>query len=438
MFKTLTIQHNERALLFKDGTPVRGLGPGKYRLWGSGYSEHRWNINASLLFDVQSSLLSHVPVEWYHEVTLGDAERGILFQDGKPLLYLRSGVHRYWAANTTTLRRWSTSEAVPEMTQEVLELVPKRDLLEANVEVHQVGLLYVGGEFVRTLAAGIYRHWQTPRAKVEVTLVDMRRRSVTVAGQDLMTRDKVTLRLTLAVDFTVTDAKLATEALSDLNATVYLAAQLAARDYVSCVTLDALLEGRDALNRAIADVVVPQLRVVGVRVDNIGVKDVVLPGEMKALLNRVIEAEKEAAANVILRREEVAATRSLANTARVMAEQPILLRLKELETMKEMAAQIKELRVVVGADSMSSLLPAQLLKGATARRYASFFSVQSGARRPISERLSRSRPEPVLSPATLRGCQRTEGDWLARAGPCTRSSLVRRSSGSQTRALRSD
>jgi len=55
---------------------------------------------------------------------------------------------------------------------------------------------------------------------------------------------------------------------------------------------------------------------------------VVLPGEMKTLLNRVIEAEKEAAANVILRREETAATRSLANTARVMADQPILLRLK--------------------------------------------------------------------------------------------------------------
>lgn len=365
MFKTLTIQHNERALLFKNGKPVRALGPGKSRVWGSGYTEHRWNMHASLLFDVQASLLAHVPKEWYHEVTLADSERGVLFQDGKPLLYLRPGVHRYWAQNTTTLQRWNITQAVPQLTQEVLDLVPKRDLLEATVEVHQAGLLYVAGAFVRTLSPGVYRHWQTPHAKVEVTLVDMRRRSVTVAGQELMTRDKVTLRLTLAVDFTVTDAKLATEALSDLNATVYLAAQLAARDYVSSVTLDALLEGRDALNRAIADAVVPQLAPVGVRIDNIGVKDVVLPGEMKTLLNRVIEAEKEAAANVILRREEVAATRSLANTARVMTEQPILLRLKELETMKEMAANIKELRVVVGADGMASLLPTQFLKSAT-------------------------------------------------------------------------
>lgn len=95
--------------------------------------------------------------------------------------------------------------------------------------------------------------------------------------------------------------------------------------------------------------------------ERVGVKDMVLPGEMKTLLNRVIEAEKEAAANVILRREETAATRSLANTARVMADQPILLRLKELEALKEIAERIKEVRLVVGADGFQKLLPAQLL-----------------------------------------------------------------------------
>ena len=82
---------------------------------------------------------------------------------------------------------------------------------------------------------------------------------------------------------------------------------------------------------------------------------------MKALLNRVIEAEKEAAANVILRREETAATRSLANTARVMADNPVLLRLKELDAMKEIAGSIDEVRLVVGSDGLDKLLTAQLL-----------------------------------------------------------------------------
>ena len=73
------------------------------------------------------------------------------------------------------------------------------------------------------------------------------------------------------------------------------------------------------------------------------------------------QAEKEAAANVILRREETAATRSLANTARVMSENPMLQRLKELETLKEMADRIGEVRVVVGSDGLEKLLPSQLL-----------------------------------------------------------------------------
>jgi len=137
--------------------------------------------------------------------------------------------------------------------------------------------------------------------------------------------------------------------------------QLAARDYVASVTLDALLEGRSEMTRFLEAEALPKAASLGVAIERVGVKDVVLPGEMKILLNRVIEAEKEAAANVILRREETAATRLLANTARVMADHPVLLRLKELEAMKEIAERIHEVRLVIGSDGLEKLLPAQLL-----------------------------------------------------------------------------
>ncbi|MEO8702377.1 MAG: slipin family protein, partial [Kofleriaceae bacterium] len=88
-----------------------------------------------------------------------------------------------------------------------------------------------------------------------------------------------------------------------------------------------------------------------------GVKDVILPGEMKVLLNKVIEAEKAAAANVIMRREDAAATRNMANTAKVIAENPVLMRLKELETMKDIAGQIDEIKLVMGAEGMKHLMP---------------------------------------------------------------------------------
>ncbi len=81
------------------------------------------------------------------------------------------------------------------------------------------------------------------------------------------------------------------------------------------------------------------------------------PGEMKTLLNKVIEAEKAAAANVILRREDAAATRNMANTAKVIAENPVLMRLKELETMKDIAEKIDEIKLVMGTDGLRGLLP---------------------------------------------------------------------------------
>jgi malate/lactate dehydrogenase len=101
---------------------------------------------------------------------------------------------------------------------------------------------------------------------------------------------------------------------------------------------------------------VPRARDFGVAVSRVGVKDVVLPGEMKTLLNRVIEAEKEAAANVITRREEAAATRSMANTARAFAEQPLLLELKRLETLKEIAGKVGAIKLVMGADGFDERL----------------------------------------------------------------------------------
>ncbi len=196
---------------------------------------------------------------------------------------------------------------------------------------------------------------------MQLKVVDMRRSEIQLAGQELMTRDKVTLRLSLTIEYAIEDAVKALHQVANLHDALYLLVQLAARDYVASVRLDELLEGRDEMTNFLRGAVEPKAKAFGVSVAQVGVKDVVLPGEMKALLNRVIEAEKEAAANVISRREETAATRSLANTAKVMADNPVLLRLKELDALKDIAGQIGEVRLVVGADGLNKLLPAGLL-----------------------------------------------------------------------------
>ena len=86
----------------------------------------------------------------------------------------------------------------------------------------------------------------------------------------------------------------------------------------------------------------------GIDLDGAGVKDIVLPGEMKTILAQVVEAEKSAQASVIRRREETAATRPLVNTAKVMEGNPVALRIKELETLERVAERIDRISVFGG------------------------------------------------------------------------------------------
>jgi regulator of protease activity HflC (stomatin/prohibitin superfamily) len=364
-FKNLKVKLNERVVVLDGGLPVRALAPGVHRVWGARLSEVRFSTD-QLVFESLPEIRAALPSAWYREVTLTARQRGLLFKDERAVAYLRAGSYRYWCVDSSVrLSVYSVDEPMPELDEDLLRLLPAGDYVRKQVQAHERGMLMVRGTLRSVLAPGQYTLWSYPEAPVRIDIVDMRTQQATLAAQELMTRDKVTLRLSLSAQYALADPALATISVGDVRDALYLWVQLAARDYVSGVTLDRLLEGRDAMTRYLEAEVVPKAAQIGVRVERVGVKDVVLPGEMKTLLNRVIEAEKAAAANVIMRREEAAATRLLASSARVMAEQPVLLRLKELETLKEMAERIDEVRVVVAEGGLSNLLPAQLFGART-------------------------------------------------------------------------
>lgn len=357
MMKHFDVGLDERVIVTRRGLPVRSLGPGSHTLWGFSLGERRWSTKA-LVFEMPPELRAVLPADAYSEITIGPNERGILWHDGSPKIFLGPGIHRYWEVDDTLrVQIFSVLDAMPELTKELAAVIPRDAFTDVTVREHERGLLHVQGRFVRVLAPGRYAFWSTRESPVDVQSIDMRVVQTTLAGQELMTKDKVSLRLSITVEFAIEDPALATHAVASVRDSVYLLVQLASRDYVAGVTLDELLAGRDAMTRFLEQDSVEKARRLGVRIERVGVKDVVLPGEMKTLLNKVIEAEKEAAANVILRREETAATRSLANTAKLMADQPLLLRLKELDSLKEMAAKVHEVRLVVGANHMSGLVP---------------------------------------------------------------------------------
>jgi regulator of protease activity HflC (stomatin/prohibitin superfamily) len=214
-----------------------------------------------------------------------------------------------------------------------------------------VGLLIVDGELAKPLAPGLHAFWKYQRA-LKTELVDRRVQSMEVAGQEILTRDKVSLRVNLTALWQVLDVVKARAALTNFVEFLYKQLQFALREAVGTRTLDELLGDKGVLDREIGDAVRAQIEEHGLAISSVGVKDVILPGEMKEILNQVVQAEKLAQANLIKRREETAATRSLLNTARLMDENPTLLRLKELETLEKVTEKIDKLTVFGGLEGV--------------------------------------------------------------------------------------
>lgn len=199
--------------------------------------------------------------------------------------------------------------------------------------------------------AGLHAFWHYERG-ISVDLVDMRVKTLEVSGQEILTKDKVSLRINLAATYQFEDALKAMRLVKDPLDHLYKEIQFGLRAAVGTRTLDSLLEDKGVVDRAVAEHLGSRFADIGIAVHSVGVKDIILPGDMKDLLGKVVEAEKAAQANVIRRREETNATRSLLNTAKVMESNAVALRLKELETLEKVTEKIGNISVYGGLDSL--------------------------------------------------------------------------------------
>lgn len=226
------------------------------------------------------------------------------------------------------------------------------------VEQGFVGVLFQDGRYIDTCKPGQYLFWKDV-GKIKFFHVDMREAIVDISGQEIMTADKVTLRINAVVTYRVVDAKTSIMAAEDARQALYREAQLALRAVIGTYALDDLLGGKEAVAAALEQMLWDRAADLGLGIIDLGIRDVILPGEMKELMNKVIEARKAADANLITRREETAAMRSQANTARILENNPTLMRLRELDVLEKIAEKSK-LNVVLGekglADRMVNLL----------------------------------------------------------------------------------
>ncbi len=364
----VVVRDDERGFLSRDGRFVRLLAPGRFTSFDPA---HQLSVEVVKVvraeIATERALLmqrTHRPVaeQNFEIVQAGPTEVAIVSFDGEPKHLVPPNTTRaYWKALTSVDVELIDTEDELRVAKRYLDkLDPARSagvIAFAVVEAHEAGLLMVDGELKERLPPGRHAFWQVGRS-VKITKVDLRPQPLEVTAQEILTKDRVGIRVTLTAFTKVTDPEKAALATADVSATLYRLIQFAIREAVATRTLDEILAARDTIDQEVRAFVSDRARGLGAEVGEIGVKDVILPGDVRELLNKVVEAERVAKANLIRRQEETAATRSLLNTSKLMEDNPLLLRLKELEALEKLVEKVGriDLHAGSGAGGFEALL----------------------------------------------------------------------------------
>jgi regulator of protease activity HflC (stomatin/prohibitin superfamily) len=363
------VRKHERALLFRDGDFVKFLEPGVHRFVDllHKFTVERFDITVPVFgHRLQDFLIEKYPrqVERYFDVVTTD-ENGIavVYHNDRVTIIMAPATRHLFTKGVHKIRieRFGIVDKLdvdPRLAKRLLagndpmlKAIADKAIYARVVPEGHVGLLYIDGELTRSLKPGFHAFFAVER-EVSVQLFDTRVQTLEVSGQEILTKDKVSLRINLTATYQLTDVEKAVRETKDPLDHLYKEVQFGLRGAVGTRTLDALLEDKAVIDQSVADHLKARFEAIGVTVKSVGVKDIILPGDMKELLGKVVEAEKAAQANVIRRREETNATRSLLNTAKVMETNAVALRLKELETLEKITEKIGNISVYGGLDSV--------------------------------------------------------------------------------------
>jgi len=359
LLRWFKVREHERGLLFKDREFKGVRGPGRHVMWDVLHKIHVdvasvrdvWLDHADLDVIAKSGALD----EEARVVDLKDYERAVVWVDGRVEAVLKPGLYALWTVFHDVRVEVFDAREVRFEHKDLAVIAQARGaapLLEAvTIEAGHAGLFFKDGRHEATLTAGAHAFWKGV-AKARILDVDLREQVVDINGQEIMTADKVTLRMNAVVTFKVADPLKAVTTVEDYRQALYREAQLALRAVIGTRELDVILSDKDALARELDGIVRGRVAGFGIDVVALGIRDVILPGEMKDLMNKVTEAKKAAEAALITRREETAAMRSQANTAKILESSPTLMRLRELEVL-ERVSEKANLTVVLGEKGLA-------------------------------------------------------------------------------------
>jgi regulator of protease activity HflC (stomatin/prohibitin superfamily) len=346
--KRIVINEYQFGLVMKDGAYKRLLTPGIHWVWSAEVKV--FDVTRMFTPPVDLNILlqdAHVAAR-LEVIEVQDNELVLHFENNMLKQVLATGMYAFWKSivpNRFVRANVSQIDVSAEIERSLLShrlLAPY--LRTYTVESYEKGLLMVDGKFVKVLESGLYYWWRNA-IPLFVGKADTRQLQLEINGQEILTKDKAALRINAWAQYRIVNIEQALLQNKDYEKQLYVTFQLALREYVTGFSFDELLERKDSIAPKVLEAVKAHANVLGVEVSGFGIRDIVLPGDIRDIMNQVLVAEKKAQANVIMRREETASTRSLLNTAKLMEENTMLWKLKEMEYVEKIAEKISTISV---------------------------------------------------------------------------------------------
>jgi hypothetical protein len=291
------VKKDERALLLRRGDFVKVLGAGEYvhfdplkRLTIEKFSLAKTAFEHKLA-DYLLKAEPEVVAREFVAVELGATQIALRYENGVLVEVLAPNTRRlYWKGymdvafeKVEIATDFAIAPAlVPQIAALILrggvKLAGNEGVFVALVPEHSVGLLYVDGKLQSNLlASGLHYFWRYLR-DVKVEIVDLRLQVLDVAGQEILTKDKVSLRVNLTAGYRFTDVQAAFAKQAKPVEFLYKELQFGLRAAVGTRSLDELLENKTVINEVVGEHIKRRVSGYGLEVESVGVKDIILPG----------------------------------------------------------------------------------------------------------------------------------------------------------------
>ena len=206
----------------------------------------------------------------------------------------------------------------------------RRLIKEVTIFEYERGLRFVRGKYDRLLEPGRYRWFGSATS---IQKADLRMQTLTVSGQDVLSADSITLKVSVAAQYQIIDPYVALIQYASHYQTLYSELQIAVREIISSALIDELLANRSSFDARLLENAAPRAEKLGLRLQSFNVRDIMLPGNLKNIFAQVVQARHEGLAALERARGETAALRNLANAAKLLEQNPSLLQLRLLQTL---------------------------------------------------------------------------------------------------------